>query len=391
MSKQKNFWQDLPKPIMVLAPMADVTDSAFRQIIAKYSRPMGPDVFYTEFVSADGLCHPEAKDKLMRELYFTGTERPIVAQIFSGKPDKIKQAARLIQDLGFDGLDINMGCPDRAVERQLAGSCLIKHPSLAQEIVWAAKEGAPNLPVAVKTRVGYSRTDELESWAATLLATKPAVLTFHLRTRREMSKVPAHWDLIKIPAEMAKGTDTLIFGNGDVRSVTEARHKAEQYDIDGVMIGRGIFGNPWLFANLFHESRSRQIEHPPLILPNNKDGHLSNGSVGNSAVSQSRNRPSESECDTNHDICKISGGHIPSTKEKLLVCLEHVKLFSDMYRPGPTNDQLFAGHTKSFHIMKKHFKAYVNDFPDASDLRSKLMATETAEEVEDVIKGFLAE
>jgi len=325
-----NFWQKFKKPISILAPMADVTDSAFRQIIAKYSRPHGPDIFYTEFVSADGLCHPDGKEKLMRDLYFTSTETPLVAQIFSGQPEKIKEAASLIQSLGFAGLDINMGCPDRTIEKQISGACLIKHPALASDIIKAAKEGAPNLPIAVKTRVGYRSADELPAWATTLLEAEPDVITFHLRTRQEMSKVPARWDLITIPRDLASGTSTLIFGNGDITSPTHGRQLAEQYGIDGYMIGRGIFGNPWLWSD-----------------------------------------------------------YSPDTKEKLAVCLEHVKLFSELYRPGKINDQLFSGHTKSFHVMKKHFKAYINGFPEAAVLREKLMATNEASEVQTIIEDFL--
>ncbi len=325
-----NFWSQLKKPVLILAPMADVTDAAFRALIAKYSRPDGPDVFYTEFVSADGLCHPEAREKLKRELYFSTAERPMVAQIFSGRPERIYEAAALVAELGFDGLDINMGCPDRAVEKQMAGACLIKDPALATDIIAAAKAAAPNLPVAVKTRIGYTSAEELPAWAETLLAAEPAAITFHLRTRREMSQVPARWDLIKTPVALAKGTGILIFGNGDVNSVAEARIKADRYGVDGVMIGRGIFGRPWLFAD----------QSPPV-------------------------------------------------SERLQICLEHTKLFEQYYRPGRINDELFAGHTKSFQTMKKHFKAYVSDFPAAGVLRAELMATENADEVEQIINKFL--
>jgi len=331
MSQTKhNFWLELPRPISVLAPMADVTDSAFRQMIARYSRPYGPDVFYTEFVSADGLCHPEAQKKLRRELFFTPEERPLVAQIFSGSPEKIFQAAQLIESLGFDGLDINMGCPDRSVEKQTAGACLIKHPKLAQEIIAAAKAGAPSLPLAVKTRLGYRKTEEMTAWLGNILEAKPDVLTVHLRTRQEMSKVPAHWPLASEISKLAQNTETLVLGNGDIDNPKQGQELAQEHGLDGVMIGRAIFGRPWLWA---------QAE--------------------------------------------------PSLKERLEICLEHTKLFADMYLPGETNEHLFAGHTKSFHVMKKHFKAYVSGFSGASELRVKLMNTETAGEVGSLIKEFL--
>src|SRR3989344_5224255 len=146
-----NIWSQLHQPIMALAPMADVTDAAFRQIIAKYSRPAGPDLFFTEFVSADGLMHPEGRKKLLRELYFSPAEQPIIAQLFTARPDVMRAAAAFVATLGFAGVDINMGCPDQGIEKQGCGAALIKQPALAQELIRAAKEGAGGLPVSVKT------------------------------------------------------------------------------------------------------------------------------------------------------------------------------------------------------------------------------------------------
>ena len=180
-----NFWEKLNKPIFVLAPMADVTDAAFRRIIAKYGKP---DVFWTEFVSADGLtlAPEEGRKKLLRDLEYSESERPIVAQFFTSNPENMKKAAELAVELGFDGIDINMGCPDKSVEKQKAGAALIKNPKLAREIIRAAKAGAGSLPVSVKTRLGYNK-DELETWLPELLAEEPAVVTIHARTRKEMS------------------------------------------------------------------------------------------------------------------------------------------------------------------------------------------------------------
>src|SRR3989344_1937901 len=177
----KSFWDKLPKPFFVLAPMANVTDVAFRQIIAKYSRPQGPAVFWTEFVSADGLCHPQGREKLLIDLFYSESERPIVAQLFTAHPEKMEEAAHLIQELGFDGLDINMGCPDRTVEKQAAGAALIKNPKLAREVIHAAQRGAVKLPISVKTRLGYYR-DELDTWLPALLETDLAGATIHART-----------------------------------------------------------------------------------------------------------------------------------------------------------------------------------------------------------------
>src|ERR1019366_7597739 len=240
-----SFWQNLQRPILVLAPMADVTDPAFRRIIAKYGKP---DVLWTEFVSADGLFLGGYED-LIKDLAFTQSERPIVAQFFTSSPAMMRKAASLARDLGFDGIDINMGCPDKNIEKRGAGAVLMKSPKLAQEIIRAAKEGAGSLPVSVKTRIGWDK-DELGTLLPALLETEPALITIHARPRDELSLVPARWEhiksAVKIRDEMR--SNSLIFGNGDVSSVADALHKANETGCDGVMVGRAIFGNPWLFA-----------------------------------------------------------------------------------------------------------------------------------------------
>src|SRR3989344_3582103 len=236
------FWKKLPQPFMILAPMADVTDWAFRQIVAECGKP---DVFYTEFISCDGLCS-QGRDRLMKHLYFTENERPIVAQFFGAKPEHFFQCAKLSKELGFDGVDINMGCPDRKVIKQGAGAALIQNPSLAQEIIAASKEGAGSLPVSVKTRLGFDAI-ETDKWIPKLLETDLAAITIHGRTKKELSLVPAHWDEIGKVADMAEGTETLIIGNGDVENLEEAESKIKMYGLDGVMVGRGIFKNPWFF------------------------------------------------------------------------------------------------------------------------------------------------
>jgi nifR3 family TIM-barrel protein len=313
----KGFWEKIKKPVFVLAPMADVTDCAFRQVITKYGKP---DVFWTEFVSADGLAHSEAREKLKIDLIFSENERPIVAQIFGSNKDNIRSASVLCRELGFDGIDINMGCPDRSIEKQCSGAAMIKDPDLAKEIIIAAREGAGGLPVSVKTRIGYNK-NEIESWIPALLSMDLPALTVHLRTRKEMSLVPAHWDLmdriVQIRNEMKK--DTLIFGNGDALDVEDARQKVRDTGCDGVMLGRAIFGNPWLFSE-----------------------------------------------------------KIPTIQEKLSVMIEHTKLYEKM-----------LGAHKNFAIMKKHYKAYVNGFDGAKELRVKLMESENANEVEKITNEFL--
>lgn len=238
------FWEKLEQPFFALAPLANVTDAAFRKFIVKYKKP---DVLWTEFVAADGLCHPKGLLALARDLRFDADERPIVAQLFTGNPDNMYRAARMVRELGFDGLDINMGCPDKNVMKQGAGANCMRDPKQAQEIIRAALGGVNGeIPVSVKTRLGYNE-DNLEEWLPALLEAQPAVITLHARTKKEMSSVPAHWNRIKDAVLLAKGTGTLIIGNGDVKNIREARTLVRETGCQGVMFGRAIFGNPWLF------------------------------------------------------------------------------------------------------------------------------------------------
>ncbi len=222
--------------------MLGITDPAFRLHIVACGKP---DVMYTEFVSVDGLCSP-GRDALLRLLRYEEVERPIIAQFFGKRPDHFKECAELAQQLGFDGIDINMGCPDKSVCNGGSGAALINDPELASEIIVASIEGAGNLPVAVKTRIGYT-TIVIEEWARCLLETNPAAITFHLRTRKELTRVPAHWELMHIPVEMARDTGVMILGNGDVKSLEDADRLTAETGADGVMIGRGVMGNPWVF------------------------------------------------------------------------------------------------------------------------------------------------
>lgn len=346
-NKKRNngFWDKLPKPFFTLAPMADVTDAAFRRLIAKYSkynghdmgdwskanlpaetlRSGGPDVTWTEFVAVDGLLSP-GRDVLLKDFMYTEAERPIVAQIFGSKPDNFYKVAGLIADLGFDGIDINMGCPDRNVEKQGGGAAMIKTPELALEVIRATQEGGnkngKRLPVSVKTRVGYNKI-ELDTWLPKLLSTDPAAITIHARTRKEMSDVPAQWELVKRAVEMAKGSGTLIIGNGDVKDLDDAKQKASDTGADGIMLGRAIFGNPWRF------NPNVKVEEIPL-------------------------------------------------EERFGVMLEHTKLFMEL-----------LGDVKNFAVMKKHYKAYVNNFDGAKELRIKLMEAGSVEEIERYIEDFL--
>ncbi|HAE36512.1 MAG: tRNA-dihydrouridine synthase [Candidatus Nomurabacteria bacterium GW2011_GWF2_35_66] len=335
----KKFWDKLPKPFFCLAPMADVTDAAFRRMFAKYGKP---DVTWTEFVSADGLVS-EGRKVLKYDLLYSEKERPIVAQLFSSNPTKMHEAAKLCADLGFDGIDINMGCPDRSIEKQGAGAAMMKDMKKAGEIIKAVKDGikdskkknAQSMSVSVKTRIGYNK-NQISEWIPFLLSQDIDALTLHARTRKEMSLVPARWDHVKevVGIRNKMGVKTKIIGNGDVKSLEDGIRLAEETGCDGIMVGRAVFGNPWFFGG----------ERPCL-----------KGARGKASRSQ--------------EI---------SIKEKLKVLVEHTKLYDKL-----------LGKVKNFAVMKKHYKAYVNGFDGAKELRVKLMDASSAKEVETIIKEFL--
>jgi tRNA-dihydrouridine synthase len=356
-----NFWQQIPKPLMVVAPMADVTDAPFRRMIAKYSAHTrfdgtigGPDVMWTEFVAADGLMRatPEGREKLMADLIYVEEERPIVAQLFSSNPEYMEAGAKLAAELGFDGVDLNMGCPAQAIMKQGCGSAMIKNPKQAREVIRAAKRGAGDVPVSVKTRLGYN-VDEVETWIPEILAENPAVLTVHARTRKELSKVPAKWDRLTRVVELRDqlSPETLIIGNGDVLSLADAKTKVAQSGVDGAMIGRALFGNPWFFHP------DRRLPHELVALPThgvNKE-------------------------DLIKEIDQEEGGvEYISLEERLAVLVEHTNMFVDILP------------FKNFNTMKKHYKGYINGFPGAAQLRSQLMEQNTPAEVQRVVHNFLA-
>ena len=233
-----DFWKKLKKPFFCLAPMSDVTDAAFRFILAKYSKDRENKdkiVFWTEFVAADGLCNKLAKKKLAHILKFSERERPIVAQVFGANPENMKKACQYIASLDFDGIDINMGCPDKSVVSQGAGSALIKTPQLARKIIQAAhagiKSAGKNIPVSVKTRIGFNK-EEINTWIPELLKEDISALTVHLRTKKELSLVPADWNHIKKIKKFIKesGKEILLIDNGDVKDMEDAKEKALKYE-----------------------------------------------------------------------------------------------------------------------------------------------------------------
>ncbi|MFA6353571.1 MAG: tRNA-dihydrouridine synthase [Candidatus Paceibacterota bacterium] len=327
-----NFWHKLDRPFFCLAPMSDVTDIAFRYILAKYGKNRENKnriVFWTEFISADGLCNKLARKKLSHILKYSESERPIVAQVFGANPENMKKACQYIASLGFDGIDINMGCPDKSVISQGAGSALIKTPQLARKIIEAAHAGieatGSHIPVSVKTRIGFNK-EEIDKWIPELVKKDISALTIHLRTTKELSLVPANWNHLKKIKELIKksGEKILLIGNGDIVDMKDGESKAKEYGCDGVMIGRGVFGNPFFFSG-----------------------------------------------EKNQNI---------STEERLKILVEHTQIF---------DKELSKPKYKNFAVMKKHFKAYVHGFDGAKELRVKLMETENAKQVEKIVKKFL--
>ncbi|MDO8561279.1 MAG: tRNA-dihydrouridine synthase [bacterium] len=319
-----NFWSKLPKPFFALAPLEDVTDAAFRRLIARYGKP---DVMFTEFTSADGLffANESGQEKLRAKLIFSDAERPIVAQLFTSSPERMKKAAEIVAGLGFDGIDINMGCPDKAVEKSGCGAALMKNPKLARELIRAAK--TVGLPVSVKTRIGYLE-DELDTWLSELLAENPAAITIHARTRKEMSLSPAQWDAVARAVKIRDACQgdtltlkTLIIGNGDVRDLADAKVKAENSGCDGVMLGRAIFGNPFLFSSS-QEHQNKEM--------------------------------------------------------KLRALSEHVALF----------EELLSG-TSNYATLKKHFASYIKGWDGAKELRMRLMETTNTTEAQAIIAGCI--
>ncbi len=253
-----NFWHTLPKPFFILAPMEAVTDVVFRHVIATAG---APDVFFTEFTNTDSYCSTKGVQSTRGRLAFTDDEQPIVAQIWGKNPEHFKKMAFGMKELGFAGIDINMGCPDKSVVHGGAGSGLIRTPDLAVDIIRATKEAG--LPVSVKTRLGDVKTDEWHDWLTKILEQDVVNLTIHLRTRKEMSSVPAHYELIadikKLRDEIAP--QTLLTINGDIRDRAHGLELVEKYGVDGIMIGRGIFNDPYAFAK-------ENVEHKPLELLN---------------------------------------------------------------------------------------------------------------------------
>lgn len=329
---KSEFWKEIIEstgeengqklPFFSLAPMEAVTDVVFRHVVSKAARP---DVYYTEFTNSSSFASPKGIHSTRGRLTFTPDEQPIIAQIWGSRPADIKFMCEKLPELGYRAIDINMGCPDKAVIKSGGGSDLIRNPDLAKEIIESAKAGG--LPVSVKTRLGFSRVEEWHDWLKFLLEQKIEVLTIHLRTKKEMSKVPAHFELIpeilKLRDEIAP--DTLIQINGDIKSRAQGLELWQKYPkIDGIMIGRGIFENPFCFE-----------KNPPETVRTSSD------------------------------------------------YLNLLELQLDLFEKYSRELE-----KRRFEPLKRFFKIYVREFAGASDLRAKLMETKTVDEVREILKDF---
>lgn len=372
--------------------MEQVTDVVFRHVIKKAG---APDLFYTEFANATGWVHAGNKG-IGGRLVKTNDEKPIVAQIWGGEPGDLEQFAKHCADLGYDGIDINMGCPAKSAVKS-GGAALIRQPELAANAIAAAKKSG--LPVSVKTRLGYSRVDEWRDWLTHLLQQDIATLTIHLRTKKEMSKVPAHWELIpeikKLRDEIAP--QTLLVINGDIKDRTEGEQLAAKYGVDGIMIGRGIFTNPFAFA---------PVPYSPLgDYSNVTDKRVTAGErdvaptqLGSLPVNGSKSpevEPEESSYETlgsdaaTRSVNAAISGQAPGSEERSektnreqgnkQKLIELLNYHLDLY------DQ-YADQTKRpYETLKRFYKIYIRDFDGASETRDKLMHTHSTDEVRQII------
>ncbi|HCT6566061.1 TPA: tRNA-dihydrouridine synthase [Staphylococcus aureus] len=253
---KENFWSELPRPFFILAPMEDVTDIVFRHVVSEAARP---DVFFTEFTNTESFCHPEGIHSVRGRLTFSEDEQPMVAHIWGDKPEQFRETSIQLAKMGFKGIDLNMGCPVANVAKKGKGSGLILRPDVAAEIIQATKAGG--LPVSVKTRLGYYEIDEWKDWLKHVFEQDITNLSIHLRTRKEMSKVDAHWELIEAIKNLRDeiAPNTLLTINGDIPDRKTGLELAEKYGIDGVMIGRGIFHNPFAFEKEPREHTCKEL------------------------------------------------------------------------------------------------------------------------------------
>lgn len=367
-----NFWQDLPRPIFGLAPMDGVTDAAFRRIVAQQGPP---DVMFTEFTHVMDVCR--GADVMMTPLRYGEPERPIVAQLYGKDPDLFYVAAQVACELGFDGVDLNMGCPSRCVASSGSGAGLIRTPDLARAIIRATRQGIQDwaqgqtlagqglkpdrlvlidqmnrargvglppvrraLPLSIKTRLGCDDV-VIDQWMGLLLDESPAAVTVHGRTLAQMYRGEADWQAIARAVQAARGTSTVILGNGDIRSLEEALRRIGDSGVQGVLVGRGTLGEPWLF-------REKELARRGLAWPDRPDSRRS----------------------LHPDV---------SLPERVKTLLAHARLFEDLF-----------GRARFPH-MRKHLGWYCKGFPHAAAMRARMVrmngADEVAASLADIVSG----
>lgn len=319
-----NFWQEIKGPVFSLAPMEDVTDTVFREVVMGMATPGKLQVVFTEFTSVEGMNHPVGRERVSERLIVNNSERAmlkrmgikLVAQIWGRNPEIYSKIAKYIsENYDFDGIDINMGCPVKKVFKIGACSALIGEPELAKEIVLATKE-ATDLPVSVKTRTGI-KEHQTEEWISELLSVNPAAIILHGRTQRMQSEGDASWEEIRKAVQLRNQQNPSIpfHGNGDVFSYERGLKRIEESGVDGIMIGRGIFHNPWFFD------------------------------TGKTEISKD---------------------------ERIERLVQHTKLFEQTW-----------GGIKNFNILKRFYKIYLNSFPGAAKLRADLMEVKDYQDVYD--------
>lgn len=364
-----SFWSHLPCPIIGLSPMDGVTDACFRSVVARRAKP---DVTFTEFTHVHDICRgPEIQ---LETLIYSEVERPIVAQLYGNDPDLFYQAAQAVCELGFDGLDINMGCPSKSVAASGSGAGLIRTPELARALMQAAKRGIDDwtnghtleqagfkqarieafqrlnhrrgsvgptprrkLPLSVKTRIGYDEVT-VEAWLETLLREQPTVISLHGRTLKQMYRGSADWSAIARAAAMAKGSGTLLLGNGDIQRPWEIVSRVRETGVDGVLVGRGALGAPWFFHS------KEQVRR------------LASGSVGIGETT---------------DL----GLAVPK-EERFAILVDHARQFQALFGQ------------KQFYRMRKHLGWYCKGFPHAASLRARMVRVSSVDELNQVLADF---
>lgn len=371
-----NFWNDLPQPFFALAPMEAVTDVVFRHVVAKAG---APDVWFSEFTNATGWVHAGQK-AIGGRLIKTDDENPIVAQIWGGEAGDMEQLALHCKELGYHGIDINMGCPAKSAIKS-GGSALIRKPEVAIAAIKAAKTAC--LPVSVKTRLGYTSTDEWRDWLTTLLEQDIVNLTIHLRTKKEMSKVPAHFELIPdiIALRDQIAPQTLLTINGDIRNRTHGLELVNKYPgINGIMIGRGVFQNPHCFAptNYRNDDKRVAVGGAAPAFEEISDFSKKGADRLTGPASSDPRADFEEICD---DGSATEHTQIPeqthSDKGELFELLNyHLDLF-DQWQP-----ELGC----PYETLKRFYKIYIRDFDGAKELRDQLMHTKTTNEARGIIK-----